>query len=34
MAGHNKYTVILDANVLYSIAMSDALMEVAATDRR
>jgi hypothetical protein len=31
MAGHNKYTVILDANVLYSIAMSDALMEVAAT---
>ncbi len=31
MAGHNRYTVILDANVLYSVAMSDALMEVAAT---
>lgn len=31
MAGHNRYTVILDANVLYSVAISDALMEVAAT---
>ena len=31
MAGHNRYTVLLDANVLYSVAISDALMEVAAT---
>ena len=31
MAGHNRYTVLLDANVLYSVAVSDALMEVAAT---
>ena len=31
MAGHNRYTALLDANVLYSVAISDALMEVAAT---
>ena len=31
MAGNNRYTVLLDANVLYSVAISDALMEVAAT---
>ena len=31
MAGQNRYTVLLDANVLYSVAISDALMEVAAT---
>ncbi len=31
MAGHSRYTVLLDANVLYSVAISDALMEVAAT---
>ena len=31
MAGHNQYTALLDANVLYSVAISDALMEVAAT---
>jgi hypothetical protein len=31
MAGHNRYTVLLDANVLFSVAISDALMEVAAT---
>lgn len=31
MAGHNRYTAFLDANVLYSVAISDALMEVAAT---
>ena len=31
MAGHNRYTVLLDANVLYSVAISDALIEVAAT---
>jgi len=31
MAGHNRYTAILDANVLYSVAICDALMEVAAT---
>lgn len=26
MAGHNRYTALLDANVLYSVAISDALM--------
>lgn len=31
MAGNNRYTALLDANVLYSVAISDALMEVAAT---
>lgn len=31
MAGHNRYTALLDANVLYSVVISDALMEVAAT---
>jgi hypothetical protein len=31
MAGHNRYTALLDANVLYSVAISDALREVAAT---
>ena len=31
MAGQNRYTVLLDANVLYSVAISDALMEVVAT---
>jgi predicted nucleic acid-binding protein len=31
MAGNNRYTALLDANVLYSVAVSDALMEVAAT---
>jgi len=31
VAGHNRYTALLDANVLYSVAISDALMEVAAT---
>ena len=31
MSGHNRYTALLDANVLYSVAISDALMEVAAT---
>jgi predicted nucleic acid-binding protein len=31
MAGHNRYTALLDANVLYSVAISDALIEVAAT---
>lgn len=31
MAGHNRYTALLDANVLYSVAISDALMAVAAT---
>jgi predicted nucleic acid-binding protein len=31
MAGHTRYTAILDANVLYSVAICDALMEVAAT---
>jgi len=31
MAGHKRYTALLDANVLYSVAISDALMEVAAT---
>ena len=31
MAAHNLYTALLDANVLYSVAISDALMEVAAT---
>ena len=31
MAGHNRYTALLDANVLYSVAIADALMEVAAT---
>lgn len=31
MAGHNRYTALLDANVLYSVAICDALMEVAAT---
>lgn len=31
MAGHVRYTVLLDANVLYSVAICDALMEVAAT---
>lgn len=31
MAGHSRYTAFLDANVLYSVAICDALMEVAAT---
>jgi predicted nucleic acid-binding protein len=31
MAGRNRYTALLDANVLYSVAISDALMEVAVT---
>jgi predicted nucleic acid-binding protein len=31
MAGSNRYTALLDANVLYSVVISDALMEVAAT---
>jgi len=31
MAGQNRYTALLDANVLYSVAICDALMEVAAT---
>ena len=31
MAGRNRYTALLDANVLYSVVISDALMEVAAT---
>ena len=31
MAGRNRYTALLDANVLYSVAISDALMEVAIT---
>jgi len=31
MGGHNRYTALLDANVLYSVAISDAMMEVAAT---
>jgi hypothetical protein len=30
-AGRNRYTALLDANVLYSVVISDALMEVAAT---
>ncbi len=31
MAGHARYTALLDANVLYPIAICDALMEVAIT---
>ena len=31
MAGHSRFTVLLDANVLYSVAICDALMSVAAT---
>ena len=31
MAGHIRYTALLDANVLYSVAICDALIEVAAT---
>lgn len=31
MAGHARYTALLDANVLYSVAICDALIEVAAT---
>lgn len=31
MAGHARYTVLLDANVLYPMAVCDALMEVAFT---
>ena len=31
MAGHRQYTVLIDANVLYSVAMSDAMMEVLLT---
>lgn len=31
MAGHVRYTALLDANVLYPVAICDALMEVAAT---
>ncbi len=31
MAGHARYTALLDANVLYPVAICDALIEVAAT---
>lgn len=31
MAGHARYTALLDANVLYPMAICDALMGVAAT---
>ncbi len=31
MAGHARYTALLDANVLYPAAICDALIEVAAT---
>ena len=31
MAGHARYTALLDANVLYPVAICDALLEVAAT---
>jgi predicted nucleic acid-binding protein len=31
MAGHARYTALLDANVLYPVAICDALMEVALT---
>lgn len=31
MAGHARYTALLDANVLYPMVICDALMEVAAT---
>lgn len=31
MAGHGTYTALLDANVLYPIAICDALMEVSCT---
>jgi len=30
MAGHARYTAILDACVLYPLALSDALMSLAA----
>jgi hypothetical protein len=31
VAGHARYTALLDANVLYPVAICDALIEVAAT---
>lgn len=31
MAGHVRYTALLDANVLFPVAICDALIEVAAT---
>lgn len=31
MAGHMRFTALLDANVLYPVAVCDALIEVAAT---
>ncbi|MFM2074429.1 MAG: hypothetical protein RJB34_734 [Pseudomonadota bacterium] len=31
MAGHARYTALLDANVLYPIAICDALIGVAVT---
>ena len=31
MAGNRQYTALLDANVLYSVAISDAMMEVSST---
>jgi hypothetical protein len=31
MAGHVRFTALLDANVLYPLAVCDALIEVAVT---
>lgn len=31
MAGHARYTALLDACVLYPVALSDALMSLAVT---